>query len=443
MNVFSASELFNQPFFILPEYAVNYYSAWQSYINGDKLRKSDFSQERELRTPVFVSAAGNTVSGWQHSKAEKDSVAVMRLKGPVLKDSQFCGPTGTMDYAGMFNQMADNPNIIGCVLRMESGGGAAYAVKPLADAMSSFPKPVLVLAEDVMASAAYYIASYADEIMADNPKSIIGSIGTMISFADIKPALEKKGVVFHEIYASQSTEKNKMHQEALDGNYKPIISKWLDPLNEDFINHVKTNRQGKIDTGKNTVFNGDTFFATEAKKLGMIDSMGTLPDAIARVREMAKSPKSIQHKNKIDTNMRFPKLIALAGKTEATQEELTAVNAELTEAGVTGFAIFPEAVVTDAAVVTAELETTKAGLVKSQVDLAQANTDLGTAKADLGIAQSEIVTLKDKLAKAPAAVAPKVGATETVAEPTLAEKAQATLDALPHNKALEGNPLFN
>lgn len=443
MNVFAASELFNQPFFIMPDYAVNYYAAWQAYAGSEKHHKADFAQERELRTPMFISGNGETVSGWRHTKAEKDSVAVLRMKGPILKDSQFCGPTGTSDYADLLNQMANNPNIIGCVCRMESGGGAAYAVKPMADAISAFPKPFLVLAEDIMASAAYYIGSYADEIMADNPKSIIGSIGTMIAFQDIRPALEKQGVKFHEIYASQSTAKNKMTNDALKGNYKPITQNWLDPLNEDFISHVKANRAGKLNTDKNEVLNGQTYFASEAQKIGLIDSLGSINDAVSRVRELAKTPKTTRLKQN-EANMKFPKLTSLAGKTEISQEELTGVNAELAEAGITGFAIFPEALVSDAAAVTQQLEIAQADVISLTAELQTQTQTAASSESDLLAANNALAASQIQITELNARIEAfgKVGSTNhgptpganDVAPDAGEQTAQQLIDELPHNK---------
>src|SRR3546814_17883350 len=128
----------------------------------------------------------------------------MRLRGPVMKHSQFCGPRGTVDYARELLSLESDPNVIGTVFYIESGGGQSYAVKPLTDVMQRIKKPLVVLGGSVVASAAYYIAAFAREIVVEHPRSVIGTIGTMLAYQDIQTALEKLGVAFQDIYATQT-----------------------------------------------------------------------------------------------------------------------------------------------------------------------------------------------------------------------------------------------
>src|SRR5690606_6943553 len=109
-------------------------------------------------------------------------------------------------------------------------------------------------------------------IWASTPTSIIGSIGTMITLADMRPAMEKAGIKLHEIYASKSTKKNKTFHDALDGKYKPITEQLLDPFNEVFHNAVKESRGEKIKD--EDVFTGATYLAEQALENGLIDHIG-------------------------------------------------------------------------------------------------------------------------------------------------------------------------
>ena len=134
--------------------------------------------------------------------------------------------------------------------------------------------------------------------------------------------------------------------------------------------------------------------------------------------------------------MKFEKITALAGKTDATQEELDAANAELTEAGITGHTIVSESLITEAANVTTERDALNAEKTTLTASLATANAKVTSLTA-------ENSTMKTKLAQGPAAVAAAVEQNDPVTEKTAEEIAADEIAALPHNIAIANNPLFN
>lgn len=436
MNRIELATLLQQPWCMLPEYAQALLPIVSSILNGTT-EKQDFSAERESMMPIMASM-GKTVKSWNTADALQGSVMVLNLKGPILKDSQMCGPVGTQEIAQKIIEAKSNTNIVGIVCVMESGGGSAYAVKPMADAIASFTKdkPFISLCEDVMASAAYYIASYSTEIFANNPKSIIGSIGTMTSIQDIKPAMEKLGVKFHEIYATESTSKNKIYNDVLAGDYKGYISKMLDPLNQDFIAEVKNNRAGRISTSESLIYQGETWFASVAKELGMIDQLGGLDSAIARVRELSPNHQSTQKQN-----MKFDNIQALAGIENPTAEQLDLANAELTTAGIVNATMVAESFITEAANATELSAQLTQQLADANSALATAQT---TAQAELATAntaiQTNAATITDLQAKVTAFGA-NAGAIHSVKTAHTEKQAdveetdyEALLANMPHNR---------
>ncbi len=447
-----------QPWAINLEYALTYQSAMVALLEGrDPFPATDKSRWRQRNRTLFIKqddegldddGDGNdelvdnddTDGIVEENTISEGSVAHMRLRGPIVKYNQFCGPRGTVDYAQELTTLANDPNCIGGVFEIESGGGEFYAVKPLADAMKYFKskKPLIVLGGDFLCSAAYYLAVYADEVWFNHPKAIIGSIGTMISFADVKPYFEKQGIVFHEIYATASSLKNKTTSEAYKGNYKPIIDKMLDPVNNDFIDDVKLLRGKNLNSNK-AILQGETFFGTVALNLGMVDAQGDLKGAVSRVRELAAKPKPATTTSTQQTNMKYPKLTALLtaleGGATATQEELEVVNAELSEAGITSVGLFHESLATDAAQATTDLAAQTA-------EVTRLSTELTGAKESVTSLTTENTTLKAKVAKAPAAAAPVTGKTDPATEESAEQKGAKIINSLPHNQGLLDNPLF-
>lgn len=436
----------HEPWAIAPDYAQSYLPILAQLLNGTKIEvnEAENSENRLKSKSYFISPNADNLNEEDfttpQNEAPAGAIAVLNINGPIMKSSQFCGPRGTLELANELKAIYANPNFTGAILKVESGGGQAYAVKYLTDVIAERNKPVLVLAGNYLCSAAYYIASYADEIVADHPRSVIGCIGVMTNMVNTQPALEKMGVEFHEVYATQSTLKNKTSIDAMNGDYTKMRSDILDPLANDFIYDVKAQRPN-ISSNK-TIFQGETFMAVVAKELGMIDHLGDMDFAVSRIKTLAVDFKN---PNNLNTDMKFSKLEALAGVVAPTDEQLEQANAELTQAGVTNATIVAESMITEASAITAERDALTAEKATLTDSLATANTakttaeaSLATATADLATANASIAELTAKIAKGPGATHQPAGGGKDETIETDEEKAiQAQLDALPHNQAAD------
>jgi ClpP class serine protease len=187
----------------------------------------------------------------------------------------------------------------------------------LYETLKNCTKPTLAFVDDgTCASAAYEIAAGCDEIWASKNTDRVGSIGTMISIYNLDKMYEKEGIQMHDIYATKSTDKNKMYKEASQGNYKKIVAQMLDPMNEEFINAIKSSRP-KVSANALT---GELFMASKALELGLIDQVGSYADAITYLSNKAKSFKSTKtpQNNSMKT---FWKELFPSAKSEAEAEK--------------------------------------------------------------------------------------------------------------------------
>ena len=160
--------------------------------------------EMEVKSAVVSTVAD---SGAQAGKAK--SVAIVPLHGTMTKYDT-CESYGTTFIANKLREMADDDNVIGLVLDIDSPGGSCSAIPPMLEAISyarSKGKPVYVHA-DCCASAAYWVASQCDAIYMDNDLSEVGSIGAMAVFVDNSATNPTTGERTLVIYADESSEKN-------------------------------------------------------------------------------------------------------------------------------------------------------------------------------------------------------------------------------------------
>lgn len=237
----------------------------------------------------FAWYARNDAKYYDFSSAPNGSVAVHKITGMITKNDQVCGPDGTQSKMKQMANADRQPNIVAHLLEIDSGGGEATNIETVTRAIRALEKPVVAIVNGMAASAAYYIACAADEIYASEDTDMFGSIGVVLSFADVRPMLEKEGVKFHEVYASQSSLKNEDWRLAFDGQYEKVREKLLDPYAKAFIRTVQEFRPGLKDDKK--VFKGETYMAQEAQAIGLIDGIMTWEQASQRAIELGTEKK--------------------------------------------------------------------------------------------------------------------------------------------------------
>jgi signal peptide peptidase SppA len=225
-------------------------------------------------------------------------VRVMSVEGPLMKADQFCGPYGMMSLASNLQRTAKDTEISSVLLRVDSPGGQVFGTQSVVDgikACQAAGKPVVALCDDgLMCSAAYWIGSACDTILATHETCTIGSIGVMASWADAQPYFEKMGVKFHEVYAEQSTQKNADFAAASKGDYKAVQAQ-LTGIAGGFLGDVRTNRGSRLDTkkfDKSGASAGKTFFASEAGDIGLIDGLGSFQDALGECVRLVQQGRS-------------------------------------------------------------------------------------------------------------------------------------------------------
>jgi signal peptide peptidase SppA len=245
-----------------------------------------------------------------------DSTVVIPVHGALSKYDN-CGEFGTQTYSSVLMQAAKNRNISSVLLDIDSPGGTADGSYDMAKAVAAVreKKPIIAYVNGLAASAGYRIAAQASMIVA-KPGSIVGSIGTMVSLTDYSDYLEKRGIRQVDVYATDSVDKNQDAVQALEGNPLPLQESILDPLNDVFLNEIRSARNVTDE-----VLTGKVYEATAAKELGLVDIIGDFQSAL-----------ELSTKSKI-SNMRFTDQIkSLLGITESEEPAVEQVAAPVEEA---------------------------------------------------------------------------------------------------------------
>ena len=182
-----------------------------------------------------------------------------------------CTSDGTLALSNQIKSFADDNSVIGLVLDIDSGGGAASSVPPLIEAIQYFQsknKPLIAHC-DLCGSAAYWVASQCDAIYMDNNLSEVGSIGALSVLIDNTAPNPSTGERIITVYAKESEDKNSLLQDTLS------------PLVSEFQNAVTSKRPNlKKEKG---VLSGAMFMTHEALSLGLADARKTLAETVETV----------------------------------------------------------------------------------------------------------------------------------------------------------------
>lgn len=331
MNFQLISAVLKHAWAIHPESAESYLPMIGSVLNGTPIELEFDPFELEI-----VKASGGTAPV-QMSEVSNidDEGAVLRMPvhGPLMKRDQLCGPVGMQTMGNILKQADANPNIKGVLLDIDSPGGTADGTAELASTVKNMKTPVTAYVDGMAASAAYWIASAADSIVASD-RSTVGSIGTMLSFADLQPAYERLGVNFHRVVSDLTPDKGDLFEKVRRGDYEQYKKEVLNPLANDFIKAARENRTSLTD-GQVT---GKTFFANDVTGT-MVDAIGTRETALEMMSTEKQKPKQNTNQNNTKMQAQFEHLNKVLGVesleqsdegTFLNQDQLEAINAALT-----------------------------------------------------------------------------------------------------------------
>jgi protease-4 len=211
------------------------------------------------------------------------SVAIINMVGVLIKHGDWC-VYGADDIVRALEFVEAEKNFIGAVAYIDGPGGGVSAIPPFVAFGKRKQKSYVGLYDQNCSAHLYSSLSFVDHMMAENDISAtIGSCGVVLSFRDNRKYLESLGWKSHEIYPEESEDKNLAFRLALEGKYEKIKKEMLSPLAVKFQNAVKAARP-RLKANAPGVLTGKTFFTEEAIEVGLTDSMGTMQDAINRVR---------------------------------------------------------------------------------------------------------------------------------------------------------------
>lgn len=213
-----------------------------------------------------------------------NGVAVIPIIGPITDERSFFsflfGCASIADITAQFDAALNDPAVKAIAFKIKSPGGTITGVDALSSRIFSArgTKPIVAFAAGTMASAAYWIGSAADIVVAENT-AILGSIGTLAEHRECSRANEMQGV--KRTYIASGKYKTLGNDaEPLSAEARNMIQGMMDYLYSVFVDTVARNRQASVEQVLADMADGRDFIGKQAVDAGLADVVGTMETAI-------------------------------------------------------------------------------------------------------------------------------------------------------------------
>jgi protease IV len=218
----------------------------------------------------------------------KPRVGVIVASGEILDGDQPPGTVGGESTARLIRQARLDRNIRAVVLRVDSPGGSVMASEEIYRellALRTAGKPVIVSMSTLAASGGYYISAPADEIWA-SPATLTGSIGIFAIIPTIDKTLGKVGVTVDGVGTTPLAGALRIDRPMSDDS-RALLQSQISRGYEEFLSRVSMGRKKSRDQ-IDAIAQGRVWAGVDAKRLGLVDQLGSFEDAARSAARHAK-----------------------------------------------------------------------------------------------------------------------------------------------------------
>jgi protease-4 len=236
-----------------------------------------------LKDYLRVVRAADTIS--RHPDAR---VAVLIGSGEIVDGGGSGGVIAGDDMAELIRETRLDEDVKALVLRIDSPGGSVTAAEKIHRELLAFKRtkrPIIVSMGDLAASGGYYIAAPADEIWA-SPATITGSIGIFGLFPTAPRTFDQLGIGVDGVGTTPLSGELRIDR-AIGPAAGTLLQSIIERGYEDFLARVAVGRRKTRDQ-VDAVAQGRVWTGRDAKRLGLVDGLGSLDEAIAAAARRAK-----------------------------------------------------------------------------------------------------------------------------------------------------------
>ena len=246
----------------------------------DKLKQRTGTEKLSLIDPASYLASGRNTP-----REAKTRIGIYFCQGDIVDEGEagIVGPDVCRDIL----DLAEDDDLDGLIIRINSGGGSAFASEQIWEALQQWKiitdKPLYVSMSDYAASGGYYIACGADKIFAE-PQTLTGSIGIFGMIPNAQGLLQDKVGITASVTAT--------NPDAVPANiFMPMtplqrqhMQSYVNRGYDLFVKRVAEGRHISTDS-VNAIAQGRVWDGMQAKKIGLVDQLGGLHTTVKALAE--------------------------------------------------------------------------------------------------------------------------------------------------------------
>lgn len=237
----------------------------------------------------------NDMLNVKDGKVEGSEIAVYYAEGNIVQDPKAATMFGNNNYIASrkvckdLEDLMNDDNVKAVVVRINSGGGDAYASEQMWHQMSELRKvkPVVVSMGDYAASGAYYMSAPASWIVAQ-PNTLTGSIGIFAVIPDLSGLVTTKlGVRFDEVKTNRNSTFGNLMARPFNAEEKAMLQASVNRGYSLFRQRVAEGRRLPVESVEK-IAQGRVWLATDALNIKLVDQLGGIDDAVKKAAQLAK-----------------------------------------------------------------------------------------------------------------------------------------------------------
>lgn len=237
----------------------------------------------------------NDMLNVKDGKVEGSEIAVYYAEGDIVQDPKAATMFGNNNYIASrkvckdLEDLMNDDDVKAVVVRINSGGGDAYASEQMWHQMSELRKvkPVVVSMGDYAASGAYYMSAPASWIVAQ-PNTLTGSIGIFAVIPDLSGLVTTKlGVRFDEVKTNRNSTFGNLMARPFNAEEKAMLQASVNRGYSLFRQRVAEGRRLPVESVEK-IAQGRVWLATDALNMKLVDQLGGIDDAVKKAAQLAK-----------------------------------------------------------------------------------------------------------------------------------------------------------
>lgn len=237
----------------------------------------------------------NDMLNVKDGKVEGSEIAIYYAEGDIVQDPKAATMFGNNNYIASrkvckdLEDLMNDDDVKAVVVRINSGGGDAYASEQMWHQMSELRKvkPVVVSMGDYAASGAYYMSAPASWIVAQ-PNTLTGSIGIFAVIPDLSGLVTTKlGVRFDEVKTNRNSTFGNLMARPFNAEEKAMLQASVNRGYSLFRQRVAEGRRLPVESVEK-IAQGRVWLATDALNIKLVDQLGGIDDAVKKAAQLAK-----------------------------------------------------------------------------------------------------------------------------------------------------------